>query len=96
MNPHLNTIAGRLSLRQPQRDSLEVLARLGDIVPMEKDADVEKALKAIQSEYASVTDFERDFPSVCFALATGVGKTRRGRRWRSSIAISNDWRVRRI
>src|SRR6202011_2705621 len=23
-----------------------------------------------------VTDFERDFPSVCFALATGVGKTR--------------------
>ena len=23
-----------------------------------------------------VTDFERDFPSLCFALATGVGKTR--------------------
>ena len=23
-----------------------------------------------------MTDFERDFPSVCFALATGVGKTR--------------------
>ena len=76
MNPHVNTIAGRLSLRQPQRDSLEILARLCDIVPMEKNAGVEKALKAIQSEYASVTDFERDFPSVCFALATGVGKTR--------------------
>ena len=24
----------------------------------------------------TVTDFERDFPSLCFALATGVGKTR--------------------
>lgn len=24
----------------------------------------------------TVTDFEREFPSVCFALATGVGKTR--------------------
>jgi type III restriction enzyme len=23
-----------------------------------------------------VTDFEREFPSLCFALATGVGKTR--------------------
>ena len=23
-----------------------------------------------------ITDFERDFPSVCFALATGIGKTR--------------------
>ena len=30
----------------------------------------------IRSEFASVTDFERDFPSLCFALATGVGKTR--------------------
>ncbi|WP_292097869.1 DEAD/DEAH box helicase family protein, partial [Mesorhizobium sp.] len=27
-------------------------------------------------EFPSVTDFERDFPSLCFALATGVGKTR--------------------
>ncbi|MGQ0767326.1 MAG: DEAD/DEAH box helicase, partial [Gemmatimonadota bacterium] len=33
-------------------------------------------LEVIRSEYPSVTDFERDFPSICFALATGVGKTR--------------------
>ena len=33
-------------------------------------------LKTIQSEFKTVTDFERDFPSLCFALATGVGKTR--------------------
>ena len=31
---------------------------------------------AIRSEFPSVTDFERDFPSLCFALATGLGKTR--------------------
>jgi type III restriction enzyme len=30
----------------------------------------------IQSEYPSVTGFERSFPSLCFAIATGVGKTR--------------------
>ena len=29
----------------------------------------------IRSESASVTDFEREFPSLCFALATGVGKS---------------------
>ena len=36
----------------------------------------EAALAAIRSEFPSVTDFEREFPSLCFALATGVGKTR--------------------
>ena len=29
-----------------------------------------------RSEFPTVTDFERDFASVCFSLATGVGKTR--------------------
>ena len=33
-------------------------------------------MEAIRSEFPSVTDFEREFPSLCFALATGVGKTR--------------------
>lgn len=32
-------------------------------------------LAAIQSEFPSVTNFEREFPSLCFSLATGVGKT---------------------
>ncbi|MFH1708245.1 MAG: DEAD/DEAH box helicase family protein [Planctomycetota bacterium] len=76
MNSHVNIIANRLSLRPPQRDSLEILARLCDIVSLEKNVDMAQALKTIQAEYATVTDFERDFPSLCFALATGVGKTR--------------------
>ncbi len=76
MNRHVNAIAGRLSLRHPQRRSLEILDRLTEIVPPRKDADVAAALEIIHSEFSSVTDFERDFPSLCFALATGVGKTR--------------------
>ena len=76
MNPAANTIANRLSLRPPQRTSLEILARICDIISLEKGADVAGALKAVESEFATVTDFERDFPSLCFALATGVGKTR--------------------
>jgi type III restriction enzyme len=76
MNRHVNAIAGRLSLRPPQRRSLEILDRITEIAPPKKDADLQGALDAIRSEFPSVTDFEREFPSVCFALATGVGKTR--------------------
>jgi len=76
VNPHVNAIAGRLSLRAPQRRSLEILDRITEIVPPRKDTDLAAALDVIRSKYPSVTDFEREFPSLCFALATGVGKTR--------------------
>ncbi len=76
MNRHVNAIAGRLSLRPPQRRSLELLDRITEIAPPRKEADAAAVLEAIKSEFPSVTDFERDFPSLCFALATGVGKTR--------------------
>lgn len=76
MNRHVNAIAGRLSLRKPQRDSLEILDRITEIVPPKKAADLATALEIIRGEYPTVTDFEREFPSLCFALATGVGKTR--------------------
>lgn len=76
MNRHVNTITNRLSLRPPQRDSLEILARVCDIVSLTKGADPSAALEAIKSEFPTVEDFEREFPSLCFALATGVGKTR--------------------
>src|SRR5438046_5488180 len=82
MNPTVNAIANRLSLRLPQRESLEILARVSEIlelarvVPGAAELDVANALRTIQAEFPSVTDFERDFPSLCYALATGVGKTR--------------------
>ena len=76
MNRHVNAIAGRLSLRPPQRRSLEILDRITEIVPPGKEVDTAAVLEAIRSEFPSVTDFEREFPSLCFALATGVGKTR--------------------
>ncbi|HCB14080.1 MAG TPA: type III restriction endonuclease subunit R, partial [Gammaproteobacteria bacterium] len=76
MNRHVNAIAGRLSLRDPQRRSLEVLDRMTEIAPPGKKVDIAAMLETIHNEFPSVTDFERDFPSLCFALATGVGKTR--------------------
>lgn len=76
MNRHVNSIAGRLSLRHPQRRSLEILDRITEIAPPGRETDIGAVLETIRSEFPSVTDFEREFPSLCFALATGVGKTR--------------------
>lgn len=42
-----------------------------EIAPAGKDQDLTAALEAIHSEFTTVTDFERDFPFLCFALATG-------------------------
>jgi type III restriction enzyme len=72
----VNSINGRLSLRSPQRKSLEILDRVMEIARLHKSGDLKAALDIIRSEFPSVEDFERAFPSLCFALATGVGKTR--------------------
>jgi type III restriction enzyme len=76
MNRHVNAISGRLSLRPPQRRSLEILDRVMGILPEDGNAELQAKMAAICAEFPSVTDFEREFPSLCFALATGVGKTR--------------------
>jgi len=73
---HVNAISNRLSLRPPQRDSLEILARVCEIISLDKGGDTAQTLETIKSEFPTVEEFERDFPSLCFAIATGVGKTR--------------------
>ncbi len=72
----LRQISQRLSLRAPQEQSLATLANVVLQIELSKNADPNMALETIKAAYPSVTDFERDFPSLCFALATGVGKTR--------------------
>ncbi|MHC5723104.1 MAG: DEAD/DEAH box helicase family protein [Nostoc sp.] len=76
MNQFVNNIANRLSLRHTQRESLEILDRICELLPINRQSDIETSLAAISKEFPTVTDFEREFPSLCFALATGVGKTR--------------------
>ena len=74
----LNAIKGRLSLRAPQAESLEALARALDAAPDMRthERDLAAVLDALKAEFPTLEDFEREFPSLCFALATGVGKTR--------------------
>ena len=77
-NRILNAITGRLSLRAPQEESLYALAKTLDAAPdmLKKERALDSLQKAISAEFPTLTDFEREFPSLCFALATGVGKTR--------------------
>ncbi|MDD2659733.1 MAG: DEAD/DEAH box helicase family protein [Methylococcales bacterium] len=71
-----NQLAARLSLRAPQRESLDILVELLEQLNLSQDPDLQHWLTVIQQQHPSVKDFERTFPSLCFALATGVGKTR--------------------
>ncbi len=75
-NRIVNTISNRLSLRTPQRASLEILHNICEIATLEKGADLDQLIKIVESEYPHVKSFDREFFSLCFALATGVGKTR--------------------
>ena len=79
MNSNANYVRNRLSLRAPQEKSLYLLADLYQkLQPKEnkEKVSVEELLQQVKAITPTCTDFERDFPSICFALATGVGKTR--------------------
>lgn len=76
MNENNKMIANALSLRTPQRKSLDLLEQIVQKIDLKPDADLKEALAAIHEIAPKIEDFERKFPSVCFALATGVGKTR--------------------
>lgn len=76
LNEDIDFIAQRMSLRPPQREGLEILAKLTQILPLTKNQNLTEALEKVKADFPQFEDFERDFPSFCFALATGVGKTR--------------------
>ena len=85
----LDDICKRLSLRAPQAESLKRLAAAIEAAGLRKGADeaaLEAQLAAVraifpQEQYLEVNlpsaaEFDWSFLSFCFALATGVGKTR--------------------
>lgn len=83
-------IKQRLSLREPLVEALDVLSRLVDKLALVKPAKQEdkevdevtykqylqEELRKVQEICPSCKDFERDFPSFAFSIATGIGKTR--------------------
>lgn len=69
-------ISGVMSLRKPQEQSLKILEEIVNSVSLRKGMNLKAALGAVNAMYPICSDFERDFMSLTFALATGVGKTR--------------------
>lgn len=65
-----------MSLRPPQKRSLKILEDILDELDLDKNQDLERALEIVHDLFPTCINFERDFMSLTFALATGVGKTR--------------------
>ncbi|WP_428051905.1 DEAD/DEAH box helicase [Candidatus Avelusimicrobium faecicola] len=76
MNQNVLYIKNRLSLRAPQEQALNILADICQLLPLSKENDLSSQVAEIRAKYPVFKDFERQFPNICFALATGVGKTR--------------------
>ena len=84
----IQTACARMSLRPPQKEALETLAyavaKTEEGVgggghaggSMDGARSVEEKLEIVKGLAEGFSDFHFDFPSYCFALATGVGKTR--------------------
>ena len=69
-------ISGIMSLRKPQKDSLQILDEVLSNVELNKSMNKEELKEKIINSYPTFGDYDRSFPSLTFALATGVGKTR--------------------
>lgn len=62
------TIEQALSLRAPQKESLDILVKILDKIVLSKDMSNDEVLRLVQEVRPSVKDFERAFPCVCFAM----------------------------
>lgn len=84
MNTIANNIKLRLSLREPLQEALDIVAKLSDDLTLNKVPDNEEEaiaflkseLDKVKNSFTTCNDFQRDFPSIAFSIATGVGKTR--------------------
>lgn len=78
MTANLNYVSQRLSLRKPQIESLEILAKFAGSIDLTQKNELDKTFEKFKESgsFDKLVDFEREFPSTAFALATGVGKTR--------------------
>lgn len=84
MNTVANNIRQRLSLRKPLAEALDLTSRIVDNLSLQKPPKDEAELKAflkkelteVKALVPTVKDFDRDFPSLAFSIATGIGKTR--------------------
>ena len=73
MITNIRTIKNNMSLRLPQYESIVILDDLMKSLNFQQTD--EEIQGVVRTKYPIFREFERDFPSITFALATGVGKT---------------------
>jgi len=76
MSKTTDYISNTLSLRDPLKQSLELLDSLIAKADLIGNSKKEKKIESIKRDCSLFEEFERGFPSVCFSIATGIGKTR--------------------
>ena len=77
MSEIVNKIKYAMSLRTPQEEALSYLDAISSHCDYKKDSkDVVEAAASDYCENQRTIKAEFDFPSFCFAMATGIGKTR--------------------
>lgn len=77
MSEIVNKIKYAMSLRTPQEEALSYLDAISSHCDYKKDS--KDVIEAVASEYCEKQRKVKagfDFPSFCFAMATGIGKTR--------------------
>jgi type III restriction enzyme len=76
MSKTTDYISNTMSLREPLKQSLELLDSLIAKADLIGNSKTEKKIESIKKDCPLFEEFERTFPSVCFSIATGIGKTR--------------------
>jgi len=77
MNKTTKLINNVLRLRQPQREGLEIFEAISTELALSKDVSLDEEFIKIKNIAKTFENFDgRTFPSICFSLATGLGKTR--------------------
>ena len=79
MSDIVNEIGYAMSLRAPQKEALSYLDAISSHCDYQKNSKAE--IETMASEYCEKqrkikVDDKLDFPSFCYAMATGIGKTR--------------------
>ena len=72
----VDAIANHMSLRKPQKQSIKILDTILDDIELSKSGNLVQQEFDIHALYPIFSEFEHDFMSLTFALATGVGKTK--------------------
>lgn len=76
MSSKAQYIKQRLSMRKPLQEALDIVDHIQSTLKFQKGQELKPVEEEMKKLYPGFKSFDRDFPSICFSIATGIGKTR--------------------